>query len=233
MTLRQEVTELLQELIRLDTVNPPGNETRAAEVLDAATSRGTASRRALLAKTPDRANVVARLEGGDGPGPRPAGPHGHGARRAVGVGTRPVVGRPRRRRGLGSWRARHEGPRRGGGGRLRLAGAGGRPAAGRRRPRAHRRRGGRRRLRRVVARARASGHRPRGLRAQRGRRRAVRLRRAHVLPLRGRGEGDRAVQAAPARPQRACVRPACGGQRAAQGRHRCSTRSPASSRRAR
>ena len=33
MSLRQEVTELLQELIRLDTVNPPGNETRAAEVL--------------------------------------------------------------------------------------------------------------------------------------------------------------------------------------------------------
>lgn len=32
-TLASEVTELLQELIRLDTVNPPGNETRAAELL--------------------------------------------------------------------------------------------------------------------------------------------------------------------------------------------------------
>src|SRR5438132_1132629 len=32
-TLRQEVTELLQELIRIDTTNPPGNETRAAELL--------------------------------------------------------------------------------------------------------------------------------------------------------------------------------------------------------
>jgi acetylornithine deacetylase/succinyl-diaminopimelate desuccinylase-like protein len=31
VSLRQEVTELLQELIRLDTVNPPGNETRAAD----------------------------------------------------------------------------------------------------------------------------------------------------------------------------------------------------------
>ena len=32
-TLRQEVTELLQELIRIDTTNPPGNETAAAELL--------------------------------------------------------------------------------------------------------------------------------------------------------------------------------------------------------
>ena len=33
MTLRDEVTELLRELLRLDTVNPPGNETRAATLL--------------------------------------------------------------------------------------------------------------------------------------------------------------------------------------------------------
>jgi len=33
LTLRDEVTELLRDLIRLDTVNPPGNETRAATVL--------------------------------------------------------------------------------------------------------------------------------------------------------------------------------------------------------
>lgn len=66
MSLRREVTELLQELIRLDTVNPPGNETRAAATLEAYLGRnGVATRR--LAKTPDRANVVARLEGGDGP----------------------------------------------------------------------------------------------------------------------------------------------------------------------
>ena len=31
-TLREEVTELLQELIRVDTTNPPGNETAAAEL---------------------------------------------------------------------------------------------------------------------------------------------------------------------------------------------------------
>jgi acetylornithine deacetylase/succinyl-diaminopimelate desuccinylase-like protein len=61
------VTELLQELIRLDTVNPPGNETRAADALERYLARsGVTTRR--LAKTPDRANVVTRLEGGDGPG---------------------------------------------------------------------------------------------------------------------------------------------------------------------
>jgi acetylornithine deacetylase/succinyl-diaminopimelate desuccinylase-like protein len=67
VSLRQEVTELLQELIRLDTVNPPGNETRAVEALDRyLAGNGVATRR--LAKTPDRANIAARLEGGDGPG---------------------------------------------------------------------------------------------------------------------------------------------------------------------
>ena len=44
VSLRDEVTELLQELIRLDTTNPPGNETAAAEVLRRPTSR-TAARR--------------------------------------------------------------------------------------------------------------------------------------------------------------------------------------------
>ena len=66
MTLREEVTALLQELLRLDTVNPPGNETRAAEVLRAYLARNGAECE-LLARTPDRANVVARLPGGDGP----------------------------------------------------------------------------------------------------------------------------------------------------------------------
>jgi acetylornithine deacetylase/succinyl-diaminopimelate desuccinylase-like protein len=33
LSLRDEATSLLQELIRLDTVNPPGNETQAAELL--------------------------------------------------------------------------------------------------------------------------------------------------------------------------------------------------------
>jgi acetylornithine deacetylase/succinyl-diaminopimelate desuccinylase-like protein len=67
LSLRQEATELLQELIRLDTVNPPGNETRAAELLrEYLGDHGVASE--LYAKVPDRANLVARIQGqGDGP----------------------------------------------------------------------------------------------------------------------------------------------------------------------
>ena len=63
---RDEVTGLLQELIRTDTVNPPGNETRAADVL----RRYLASNDIpceLFARVPERANLVARLPGGDGP----------------------------------------------------------------------------------------------------------------------------------------------------------------------
>ena len=66
MSLRDEVTELLQALIRLDTVNPTGNETAAAELLRAYLSRqGIASE--FVAKDPGRANLVARIPGGDGP----------------------------------------------------------------------------------------------------------------------------------------------------------------------
>ena len=67
MTLADEVTRLLQELIRLDTVNPPGNETRAAELLrDYLAENGVESE--LYAKTPERANLVGRIPGrGDGP----------------------------------------------------------------------------------------------------------------------------------------------------------------------
>ena len=68
VSLRQEATELLQELIRLDTVNPPGNETRAAELLrEYLGDHGVASE--LYAKVPDRANLVARIPG-QGSGPR-------------------------------------------------------------------------------------------------------------------------------------------------------------------
>ncbi len=66
--LREEAIELLQELIRLDTVNPPGHETRAAELLrDYLEGAGVACE--LYARAPDRANLVARLPG-RGSGPR-------------------------------------------------------------------------------------------------------------------------------------------------------------------
>jgi acetylornithine deacetylase/succinyl-diaminopimelate desuccinylase-like protein len=66
-SLRDEVTDLLQRLIRLDTVNPPGNETIAAELLrDYLAESGVEAE--LYAKVPERANVVARLPGrADGP----------------------------------------------------------------------------------------------------------------------------------------------------------------------
>ncbi|HEU5216766.1 MAG TPA: M20/M25/M40 family metallo-hydrolase [Gaiellaceae bacterium] len=65
-SLRDEVTDLLQRLIRVDTTNPPGNETAAAELLrDYLEANGIECE--LIAKVPERANLVARLPGGNGP----------------------------------------------------------------------------------------------------------------------------------------------------------------------
>jgi acetylornithine deacetylase/succinyl-diaminopimelate desuccinylase-like protein len=66
MTLRDEVTALLQALLRLDTVNPPGNETQAAELLRDYLARSGVECD-LYAREPHRANLVARIKGGDGP----------------------------------------------------------------------------------------------------------------------------------------------------------------------
>jgi acetylornithine deacetylase/succinyl-diaminopimelate desuccinylase-like protein len=67
ISLRDEVADLLQRLIRVDTVNPPGNETRAAELLrDYLAESGVEAE--LYAKVPERANLVARIPGRrDGP----------------------------------------------------------------------------------------------------------------------------------------------------------------------
>ena len=65
-SLRDEVTDLLQRLIRVDTTNPPGNETAAAELLrDYLEANGIECE--LIARAPERANLVARIRGGDGP----------------------------------------------------------------------------------------------------------------------------------------------------------------------
>jgi acetylornithine deacetylase/succinyl-diaminopimelate desuccinylase-like protein len=62
-----EVVELLQRLIRVDTRNPPGNETAAAELLREYLERAGVECE-LYAKVPERANLVARIRGtGDGP----------------------------------------------------------------------------------------------------------------------------------------------------------------------
>jgi acetylornithine deacetylase/succinyl-diaminopimelate desuccinylase-like protein len=66
-TLRDEAVELLQELLRLNTVNPPGNETIAAELLRAYLEDSGVDCE-LYALEPERANLVARIAGrGDGP----------------------------------------------------------------------------------------------------------------------------------------------------------------------
>jgi acetylornithine deacetylase/succinyl-diaminopimelate desuccinylase-like protein len=67
VSVRDEVTELLRELIRVDTTNPPGNETAAAELLRAYLEDSGAECE-LYARVPERANLVARLPGrGEGP----------------------------------------------------------------------------------------------------------------------------------------------------------------------
>ena len=67
MTLREEVTALLQALLRANTVNPPGNETIAAELLRDYLERSGIPCE-LVGRSPDRLNLVARLPGGgDGP----------------------------------------------------------------------------------------------------------------------------------------------------------------------
>lgn len=66
MGLRDEAVGLLQELIRADTVNPPGNEIRAAEVLHGYLARDGIECQ-FIAREPERPNVVARIEGGGGP----------------------------------------------------------------------------------------------------------------------------------------------------------------------
>jgi acetylornithine deacetylase/succinyl-diaminopimelate desuccinylase-like protein len=65
--LERETTELLQRLVRLNTVNPPGNERPAQELL-AGVLGDAGFEVALLGRTEDRPNLVARLRGtGDGP----------------------------------------------------------------------------------------------------------------------------------------------------------------------
>jgi acetylornithine deacetylase/succinyl-diaminopimelate desuccinylase-like protein len=60
--LQDEATELLQRLVRLDTSNPPGHETAAALVLrDYLEAHGVGCE--LVARDPERANLIARLPG--------------------------------------------------------------------------------------------------------------------------------------------------------------------------
>ena len=88
--LGSRAVELLQRLIRFDTVNPPGNEGEAQrflfEILDEAGWECE-----ILAKDPERPNLVARLRGReDGPSAGPDLPRRHRPRRPGRVDARPL-----------------------------------------------------------------------------------------------------------------------------------------------
>jgi acetylornithine deacetylase/succinyl-diaminopimelate desuccinylase-like protein len=62
VALRAEATSLLRDLIRIDTSNPPGRETPAAVLLrDYLESAGVHCE--LVARYPERANLIARMPG--------------------------------------------------------------------------------------------------------------------------------------------------------------------------
>jgi acetylornithine deacetylase/succinyl-diaminopimelate desuccinylase-like protein len=61
----EAVLELLRALLRFDTTNPPGNEAECVAFL-ADTLRGAGVEPQVLSPAPGRANLVARLAGGDG-----------------------------------------------------------------------------------------------------------------------------------------------------------------------
>ncbi len=65
--MQDEATEVLQRLIRFNTVNPPGNERAAAEYLEAYV-RSAGFETELLGLTPERPSLIATLHGhADGP----------------------------------------------------------------------------------------------------------------------------------------------------------------------
>ncbi|NKB68952.1 MAG: M20/M25/M40 family metallo-hydrolase [Candidatus Latescibacteria bacterium] len=64
--VRQEVTQHLQALVRLDTTNPPGNEIIAARYL-AGVLEGEGLTSCITESAPGRANITTRLVGGDEP----------------------------------------------------------------------------------------------------------------------------------------------------------------------
>jgi acetylornithine deacetylase/succinyl-diaminopimelate desuccinylase-like protein len=61
----EAVVELLRALLRFDTTNPPGNEAECVAFL-ADRLRGVGVEPEVLSPSPGRANLVARLPGGDG-----------------------------------------------------------------------------------------------------------------------------------------------------------------------
>ncbi|MDX1494704.1 MAG: M20/M25/M40 family metallo-hydrolase [Longimicrobiales bacterium] len=65
--LQDEAVEWLQEYIRINTINPPGNETEGAEFF-ARIFEAEGIEYEMAESAPGRGNIWARLEGGDEPG---------------------------------------------------------------------------------------------------------------------------------------------------------------------
>ena len=66
--VKDEVTGYLQDLLRIDTTNPPGNETAAAEYIDGVLRR-EGFQPMITESAPGRGNVTARLDTGGGEPP--------------------------------------------------------------------------------------------------------------------------------------------------------------------
>jgi acetylornithine deacetylase/succinyl-diaminopimelate desuccinylase-like protein len=60
-----ETIKILQELIRIDTTNPPGNETKAAEWIQSYLSKEGIDAE-VIESAPGRGNVISRLKGSSG-----------------------------------------------------------------------------------------------------------------------------------------------------------------------
>ena len=217
--LQEETADVLAQLIRFNTVNPPGDERACQEWLrDYLTEAGLECE--LDGTEPERPNLVAHARRrASRAGARLPLARRHRARRRRGLDARPVVGRGPRRLPVGPRRAGHEVPDRRRGGRRRAAGPR-RLAPGPRRAEGllGRRRGDRRHQGRQVAVREPARPRPRRLPAQRGRRHRDAVRRPPPARRLLRGEGHVPLRRARARTGRPRVRARDRRQRAAQAR---------------
>ena len=103
--LEPEILETFTALLKIDTSNPPGNETQAANVIKAILEREGIPAK-LFASDPARANLVARIKGtGSQAAPPHHGPHRRGRRAEGEVDHRPLRRRSQERDHL---RPRHE-----------------------------------------------------------------------------------------------------------------------------
>ena len=62
MDVKQEITNLLSDLIRIDTTNPPGNETQAATYIAKYLGK-EGFKTEIIESAPGRGSVITRLKG--------------------------------------------------------------------------------------------------------------------------------------------------------------------------